>query len=149
MSLTSNLVANEAYDPKTDSWEKLEDMPTPRGGLSATAIADTIFVFGGEERFGTFTENEQYIPGEGWESRMDMSVGRHGLGAATVNDRIYVIAGGVVPGLSVSGLNESYYNAKYVPEFGTFTVLILGISLIGLLFYVNRSRIGIPKSSLN
>ena len=58
MTMTSNLGTNEVYDPKTDSWEKLEAMPTPRGGLTATAIADTIFVFGGEEQFGTFNQNE-------------------------------------------------------------------------------------------
>jgi len=58
-----------------------------------------------------------------------MQTARHGLGSATVNDRIYVIGGGVVPGLSVSGLNESYYNSNYIPEFGSFTFLILTLSL--------------------
>ena len=63
---------------------------------------------------------------------MEMPNGRHGLDSATVNDRIYVIGGGVVPGLSVSGLNESYYNANYIPEFHTITIMILMLSLVSI-----------------
>jgi len=60
---------------------------------------------------------------------------RHGLGSATVNDRIYVIGGGVVPGLSVSGLNESYYNANYISEFGLASILVLSFG-IGVMIYL-------------
>ena len=144
MSMTSNLGTNEAYDPQTDTWETLESMPTPRGGLTATAIADTIFVFGGEQQFGTFNQNEQYIPDlREWKSQRDMPTARHGLGSATVNDRIYVIGGGVVPGLSVSGLNESYYNVNYIPEFSDFaSITILLISFLVVFLVISKFKIG-------
>ena len=38
---------NEAYDPVTDSWEKLLPMPTPRHGLGAAIVGRTIYVIGG------------------------------------------------------------------------------------------------------
>jgi len=142
MSMALNLGTNEVYDPQTNSWEILEEMPTPRGGLTSSSINGTIFVFGGEEPSGTFDQNEQFIPGQGWQTHTTMPTARHGLGSATVNDRIYVIGGGIEPGLSVSGLNESYYNSHYIPEFGILTMLVLtsGIS-IGIYLLKNKNLI--------
>ena len=59
---------------------------------------------------------------------------------ATVNDRIYVIGDGVALGSSVNGLNESYYNANYIPEFGSFTflMLILSLTIIFGIFRIQR-----------
>jgi len=136
MTLSSNLGTNEAYDPKTDAWQTLESMPTARGGLAAEAINGTIFVFGGESPTETFEQNEQYIPEVGWFSHKVMLTSRHGLGAVAVDDRIYVIGGGVVPGASVSGINESYYNANFIPEYGALSFIVLGISFgIVIVFY--------------
>ncbi len=103
-------------------------MPTARGGLAAAAINGTIFVFGGESPTETFEQNEQYIPEVGWFSHKAMLTPRHGLGAVAVDDRIYVIGGGIVPGSSVSGINESYYNVNFIPEFGALSFIVLGIS---------------------
>ncbi len=73
---------------------------------------------------------------------MDMPTARHGLGSATVNDRIYVIGGGVVPGLSVRGLNESYYNANYIPEFSDFaSIMILLVSFLAVFFVISKFKI--------
>ena len=129
MSLESNLNSNEVYDIATDSWEILEPMPTPRGGLAAAEIAGTVFVFGGESPNQSFSSNEQYIPGEGWFTRDSMPTARHGIGAVKVDDRIYVLAGGLIPGTSVSGINEVYYNPSYIPEFGVLASLVLVISI--------------------
>ncbi len=135
MTLSSNLDTNEVYDPKTDTWQSLEPMPTARGGLAAATIGNTIFVFGGESLTSTFEQNEQYIPEVGWFSHTQMPTPRHGLGAVAVDDRIYVIGGGVVPGASVSGINESYYNANFIPEFGILGFIVLGISFGIVIFY--------------
>jgi len=71
---------------------------------------------------------------------MQMPNARHGLGSATVNDRIYVIGGGVVPGLSVSGLNESYYNPNYIPEFSLTSIVVLSAGM-GMMIYLFRRKI--------
>ncbi|MEE9565504.1 MAG: kelch repeat-containing protein, partial [Nitrosopumilaceae archaeon] len=141
ISLATNLGTNEVYDPATDSWTSLESMPTPRGGIAAAEIGGSIFVFGGEQTSGTFSENEQYIPNEGWFSHKSMPTSRHGLGAAAVDDRIYVIGGGVAPGLSVSNVNESYYNANFVPEFGVLSFVVLGVSFTLVVILYSSRRI--------
>ncbi len=145
--LTSNLNSNEVYDPRTDTWEKLEEMPTPRGGLTASQINGTIFVFGGETARSTFDNNEQFIPGEGWHTRLSMPTARHGLGSATVHDTIYVIGGGTSPGISVSGINEAYYNSQFIPEFGSFTLVVLLISIVIVSFILPKNNFN--KSSRN
>jgi hypothetical protein len=38
----------ECYTPRTNSWVKVGDMADPLGGISATALADTIYMFGGK-----------------------------------------------------------------------------------------------------
>lgn len=38
---------NEVYDPRTDTWEAAPAMPTPRHGIGAAVVGDTIFIPGG------------------------------------------------------------------------------------------------------
>ena len=38
---------NEVYDPRTNAWESLAPMPTPRHGIAATVIGDRIYLPGG------------------------------------------------------------------------------------------------------
>jgi N-acetylneuraminic acid mutarotase len=140
ITLATNIGTNEVYDPFTNSWNSLESMPTARGGITAASIAETFFVFGGESNTGTFSQNEQYIPGTGWFSRESMPTARHGLGAVTVGDRIYVIGGGIEPGVSVSAVNEAYYNAKFIPEFGVLSFLVLGVLLGFVIMYFGRLK---------
>ncbi len=137
-SLSSNLDSNEVYDPSSNSWLTFEPMPTPRGGLSASVLNYTIFVFGGESNSGTFSENEQYIPQQGWSSHLPMPNPRHGLGSATVGDKIYVIGGGLEPGLSVSAINEAYYNYNVIPEF-SISALVLAASVILILVVTKQN----------
>src|ERR687892_292092 len=115
---------NEAYDPELDTWiTNLEAMPSKRSGIAAAAAADAaaatadnassinasnIYVFGGEEPFRTFNNNEKYdATTNKWTSEPPMPTARHGLVAVYMeDDKIYVIGGGPQPGLSVSGANE-------------------------------------------
>jgi hypothetical protein len=53
-----------------------------------------------------------------------------------------------VPGASVSGINESYYNANFIPEFGTLSFIVLGISFGIVIFYsykVKSVKLGIKN----
>lgn len=53
---------NEAYDPRTNTWEALAPMPTPRHGIGAVAVGDRIFIPGGAtvQGFGTTAAHEVY-----------------------------------------------------------------------------------------
>ena len=125
ISLSSNTGAHEAYDAATGAWEALDALPTPRGGIAAASIGGSMFVIGGEHTYGTFSENEHYVPGAGWLAAEEMPTARHGLGAAAAGERIYVMAGGTVPGGGVSALAESYRDPVHVPEFGALAAVIM------------------------
>jgi N-acetylneuraminic acid mutarotase len=53
---------NEAYDPRTDTWQSLAPMPTPRHGVGAVAVGDRIFIPGGAtvQGFGATAAHEVY-----------------------------------------------------------------------------------------
>jgi N-acetylneuraminic acid mutarotase len=107
--MSTNVNANEVYDPITDKWTILESMPSKRGGLASAAVNETIYVFGGEEPAGTFNNNEKYDPATNkWTSDVTMQTARHGLVAVSIDDKIYVIGGGPEPGGSGSNLNEIF-----------------------------------------
>ena len=108
-SFARNLDANQAYDPRSDTWAELAPLPTPRSGNTAAATAGRIFVFGGESTEGTFDANEAYDPGNNtWTAMPPMPTARHGLAAVALNNRVYVLAGGPQVGGSVSSLNEVF-----------------------------------------
>ncbi|KZN52338.1 hypothetical protein N474_23130 [Pseudoalteromonas luteoviolacea CPMOR-2] len=41
-----------SYDPQTDSWEALPDMPTPRHGHGMVTLNNTLYIIGGAEKVG-------------------------------------------------------------------------------------------------
>jgi N-acetylneuraminic acid mutarotase len=110
-----NIGTNEAYDPKLDKWTSLASMPTKRSGLTAVALSNDVYVFGGEHPFDdgkplkTFDDTEIYHPKtDTWTSGLPLPTARHGLTAGEVNGTIYVIGGGTEPGLSYSHANEIF-----------------------------------------
>jgi hypothetical protein len=105
----SNQVAFEVFDPRTGKWSKLPDLPTRRGGLSATATANGwVVAVGGEEAAQTFPEAEAFNVREGkWYSLPDLPTPRHGLGTAAIGSIVYTFSGGPKPGLFVAPATES------------------------------------------
>lgn len=111
-----NIGTNEAYDPKLDKWTSFAAMPTKRSGLTAAALSNDVYVFGGEHPFDdgkplmTFDVTEIYHPKtDTWTSGLPLPTARHGLTAGEVNGTIYVIGGGPEPGLSYSHANEIFH----------------------------------------
>jgi N-acetylneuraminic acid mutarotase len=111
-----NLYINEAYDPQQDRWiTNLRAMPTERSGIAAASPVNgsNIYVFGGEEPYFAFNNNEKYDARTNeWTSEPPMRLARHGLAAVYYtedDEKIYVIGGGPHPGLSVSSANEIFH----------------------------------------
>jgi N-acetylneuraminic acid mutarotase len=104
----NNLGTAEAFDPARGRWTGLAELPTPRGGLAATATAGGQVVAVGGEAAATFPQAEAFDPASGrWRSLPPLPTPRHGLGVVAVGDVVYVLAGGPRPGLHTSAANEA------------------------------------------
>ena len=95
----------EVYDPKTNSWEQVADMPTPRASTEAAVINGTIYVCGGYNGIDNRAVNlkfldivEAYDPkNDTWARKQGMSVSRVDFGVGVVAGKIYAIGGYVHP----------------------------------------------------
>jgi N-acetylneuraminic acid mutarotase len=82
-------------------------VPEPRGGTGAAVVGGQIVSVGGEAPGGTIGSVYAYRPASNtWRRLPDLPTPRHGLAVAGFQGRLYAIAGGTVPGLSVSAKNE-------------------------------------------
>lgn len=106
--IDSNTTAFEVYDAPANRWRKLPSLPGARGGTGAAAIGGRIVSAGGEEPAGTIPAVYSYgVATRTWTRLADLPTPRHGLGVVALNGRVWVVAGGPVPGLTVSGAVES------------------------------------------
>lgn len=91
----------EMYDPKTNRWEQVADMPTPRTSTETAVINGTIYVCGGYNGIDNRAANlkfldvvEAYDPQKDtWTKKQGMSVARIDFGMAAVTGKIYSIGG--------------------------------------------------------
>ena len=90
-----------------DTWTKKADMPTPRYGLSASAVNGKIYVFGGARieaglagaDAGVLATVEEYDPAtDKWTKKADMPTARARLATCTIDGKIYVIGGWPIHG---------------------------------------------------
>jgi N-acetylneuraminic acid mutarotase len=86
------------YDPRTDAWKTLPDLPTQRNHLTVVAVEGKIYVLGG--RFeGSFRSQktdavEAFDPATGaWERRARMPRPRGGLNGVEALGCIHVFGG--------------------------------------------------------
>ena len=95
----------EVYDPQTNSWEQVADMPTPRTNAETAVINGTIYVCGGYNGIDNRLVNlkfldvvEAYDPQtDTWARKQGMSVPRQDFGTGVVAGKIYGIGGYIHP----------------------------------------------------
>ncbi|MDA2934897.1 hypothetical protein MYX82_11230, partial [Acidobacteria bacterium AH-259-D05] len=76
-------------------WTPKADMPTPRWGLSTSAVAGTIYAIGGFERGSALRTVEAYDPKTNtWTKKADMPTPRSLLATSVVDGKIYAVGGG-------------------------------------------------------
>ena len=93
----------EVYDPETNTWERLTDMPTVRSGAKAAVVAGRIYVLAGDVgkdnrhvNLKTLKVVEMYDPEtDTWVRKQDMSRHRMAYGIGVVAGKIYAIGGTV------------------------------------------------------
>lgn len=99
------------YDPASDSWEQLPNMPVPAGGLEAQPFDGALIAIGGgDDRRETVTGAVQrFDPASGtWTELPEMRTRRHGFGSAVVGDEIYTFGGSPCARFAASDFVESF-----------------------------------------
>jgi hypothetical protein len=123
LSMSVNLGTFECYDPQTDSWTRLPDAPTARGGVGAAVYDQRVYFVGGEQPSGTFREVEVFdTRTNSWTRGPDLPTARHGLAVVvstgskaidaarnlvTTPPRLLVLTGGPTPGGSQTAVCEA------------------------------------------
>jgi Protein kinase domain/Kelch motif len=99
LSPDKNSAALERYEPGTDSWQPLPDMPTARGGLGAAIANGHLFAVGGESSTDALGEVESYsLASEDWSKAPSMRTPRHGIAVVALDRSLYALGGAARPG---------------------------------------------------
>ncbi len=94
LSADENSAAFERFDPESGNWEKLPDMPTPRGSYGAALVDGRIVVVGGEEPTRVLATVEMYdIANRTWSTQAPINTPVHGQAVAAVGSTVYCIGG--------------------------------------------------------
>lgn len=94
LSSDKNSAAFERFDPASGKWEKLVDMPTPRGSFGAAYIDGRIVAVGGEEPTRVLGTAEMYDIADGkWIILPPMPTPRHAEAVVADGSTVYCIAG--------------------------------------------------------
>jgi N-acetylneuraminic acid mutarotase len=92
-----NTNANEAYNPKTNTWKQLAPIPTPRDHLTVSIAHGLLYAIGGRvnvDYHQNLNANEAYDPKSNqWKSRAPLPTARSGITSQYVNGKIYVFGG--------------------------------------------------------
>lgn len=91
----------EVYDPQTNRWYRVSDMPTPRSNAKAAVVDEKIYVLSGNDGIDRRIVNneplkvvEVYDPKtDTWMRKQDMPTVRGQFGISAVAGRIYAIGG--------------------------------------------------------
>jgi hypothetical protein len=101
-----------SYDPRTEAWQRLPDLPSgPDSSLGIVTAGKRVVVFGGDDELGwedgggsVAASAWAFDPRTGeWERLPDLGLERHAFGAAVAGGRIYAVAGSYCPGLKPTG----------------------------------------------
>jgi N-acetylneuraminic acid mutarotase len=90
------------FDPAENTWRGRSQMPSPRGGLAAAAVAGRIYAVGGSGD-GVSNANEIYdLATDRWLSGNPMPTARDHLAAVALDGRVWTLGG-----------RESFFGTQY------------------------------------
>ncbi len=146
---SDNLInPTQIYEPKTDTWSQGAPIPYPvqqaaAGATTGFAAPKKIYVIGGFIGFYWPTNKIQvYDPEKDtWSSGADMPTPLFGLGVTVVNDQLYAIGGcpGYLQGSTAAV--EQYTPIGYIPEFPSWTPIILVLIVLTVAVVILRRRL--------
>ena len=88
----------EVFNPETNHWKEIAEMPTPKGFHTASVINGKIYVIGGgfrgNDQFEYLSTVEVYDPEtDRWTQEPDMPIGKWAHRAEVINENIYIFGG--------------------------------------------------------
>ena len=99
LSADKNSAALERYDPASDSWTKLEDMPTAAGSVGAAYLAGLVIAVGGEGTTSVSDAVQGYDTAKrAWAQLPALPTARHGIAVTDLDDSLYAIGGAATAG---------------------------------------------------
>jgi N-acetylneuraminic acid mutarotase len=139
----------QIYNPETDIWSNGAPIPTivtgAGVGVTTGVLAPRrIYVIGGYTSSGPTNLTQVYDPERDvWSTGAQMPTARLWLGVAVVDDILYAIGGASVSMGYIGppfGTNEQYTPVGYIPEFPSWTpmLLILIVFTVALAIYKRR-----------
>ena len=94
-----NSPALERYDPASDRWTKLPDMPTASGSVAAAVVGGRLITVGGETPTEVSAAVQAFdLRSQTWSLLPPMHTARHGVALAALGDSLYAIGGATEPG---------------------------------------------------
>jgi non-specific serine/threonine protein kinase len=94
LSADKNVGTLERYDPASDSWTKLEDMPEATGSVGAAFAGGRVVAVGGESTTSASDAVQAYDIGRRrWSQLPPLPTARHGSAVAALKDSVYAIGG--------------------------------------------------------
>ena len=99
LSADKNSAALERYDPASDSWTKLKNMPKPTGSVGAAFVAGSVVAVGGESSTSPSDAVQAYeVKQRAWSQLPALPAARHGLAVTALKNSLYAIGGAAVAG---------------------------------------------------
>lgn len=115
------LKANEVYNPTTDKWSVLADMPLEREHVAAVGIGSLLYVFGGRSQLLNVSLLQSYSRTTNEWTRLAFTTLGSGIAAAALHGKVYVFGGEV---FFSDGSNAVYdHTNEYDPLTGLWTAL--------------------------
>jgi PKD repeat protein len=103
-SWNNSINTMEMYEPATDNWAHVSNLPRPMVNCGSAVIDGKIYIIGGELE-GYAQRVDEYDPNTNtWAQKADMPSGKTDAGCSVLNKKIYIMGGD--GGTSELGIND-------------------------------------------
>jgi len=160
ISQDQNYDLNQIYDTETDTWRSGASPINSVDGGAAAATSGVlapkrIYVLGNS---GYLRQGEEqnfvrvYDPEtDSWTFGADAPTRRHNFGVAVINDTLYTIGGhtySYIPGnYEPLAVNEQYTPIGYIPEFPTWTPILIFMVILTTTLVIFRKKLKTPTQT--
>ena len=112
---TSDLATVESYDPATDTWTSLPELPGRRSDFGVASADGRLVVVGGVSQGEVLKSVVALdLATQSWNGLPDLGTARHGMAVAGVGKTIYAIGG--ANGVGDSEITSSSESLKLAPR---------------------------------